>query len=710
MLTALLDTTVDIGADGHATLTIGVTSANQLGVGSLNTIVAVYSGTDAFMGSASDATAPLTVSAKALSITPVGGSKTYGDVFVPTFTTSGLVTGDSVSNVTFTSPGLAATAPVNGGVAYTINASDATGSGLENYNISYGTDATVKVEKATLTLTAIDQTVKQNGAIKTTSDFYTVSGLKNDEQVGGVLATGPTLSSTQSTAQPGTFADAIVINGSLNSDLGANYELATHNGALVVTSGLDAVSISLGSNLGNSSTYGQTITLIATLSNLTSGGLINHGQVTFNQDGTIILSPVIVDGSSNTVTLTLPFLLNASPDAYNFTAFFDGLGAYASAETATPFQMNVAQKALVITAGSATKTYGSTGLTFTGGQQFTATGLVEGTSDSVTDVTLASDGQAATAQVNGGSPYALTASEATGTGLSNYAITYNDGSVTVNKAALTVSAGDATKVYGSTALNFNGQPFTTTGLVNSDTVTGVTLTSAGQNATAGVNGGTAYALAASAAVGTGLANYDVTYTDGTVKVTPAALTLAALPQTVLTGGSANLAAILGTTYTVAGLQNNDKLSDLLASGPTLSSTQDTTTAGVYADAITVTGTLDSTLGGNYTISGATAGTLTVVPGAPPISEGNVIPQTIANFNNQLTQATSIDGNANYNSLFSQSDFFLAGESHQYLRVPTSSGEPNGRYDKRDQGRIEGTENFKGIPVIAHASSFTVSAR
>ena len=48
------------------------------------------------------------------------------------------------------------------------------------------------------------------------------------------------------------------------------------------------------------------------------------------------------------------------------------------------------------------------------------------------------------------------------------------------------------------------------GLVNSDTVDSVTLTSAGAAATATV-AGSPYAIVASAAVGTGLGNYDIAY-------------------------------------------------------------------------------------------------------------------------------------------------------------------------------------------------------
>jgi hypothetical protein len=98
--------------------------------------------------------------------------------------------------------------------------------------------------------------------------------------------------------------------------------------------------------------------------------------------------------------------------------------------------------------------------------------------------------------------------------------------LTVSPAALTITAGSTTKPYGQ-ALAFAGTEFTATGLVNGDTVSGVTLTSAGAAAGAGV-AGSPYAIVASAAVGSGLGNYAVTYVSGALTVTPAALAAAAV--------------------------------------------------------------------------------------------------------------------------------------------------------------------------------------
>jgi len=64
------------------------------------------------------------------------------------------------------------------------------------------------------------------------------------------------------------------------------------------------------------------------------------------------------------------------------------------------------------------------------------------------------------------------------TGLGNYTIGYFNGTLTVDRTALTIIANNGNKVYG-TIKTYTGFEFTTVGLVNGNTVTSVTLTSTG---------------------------------------------------------------------------------------------------------------------------------------------------------------------------------------------------------------------------------------
>ena len=165
---------------------------------------------------------------------------------------------------------------------------------------------------------------------------------------------------------------------------------------------------------------------------------------------------------------------------------------------------------LTITANSVAKTYGAT-VTFLG-TEFVAVGLLN--TDTVTSVTLTSAGAAATAAVG---TYPIVPSAAVGTGLTNYTITYVNGTLTVNPAALTITANNAAKSYGQT-LTFLGTEFVAVGLLNGNTVATVTLVSAGAPAAA-VPG--TYPIVPSAAVGTGLTNYTITYVNGTLTVSKA---------------------------------------------------------------------------------------------------------------------------------------------------------------------------------------------
>jgi uncharacterized protein YjbI with pentapeptide repeats len=82
------------------------------------------------------------------------------------------------------------------------------------------------------------------------------------------------------------------------------------------------------------------------------------------------------------------------------------------------------------------------------------------------------------------------------------------------KPGLTITASDQWKAYG-TSLSLGTTAFTTSGLANGDTVTGVTLTSSGAAATALVG---TYPIVPCAATGSRLATYTVTYASGTLHV------------------------------------------------------------------------------------------------------------------------------------------------------------------------------------------------
>jgi hypothetical protein len=108
------------------------------------------------------------------------------------------------------------------------------------------------------------------------------------------------------------------------------------------------------------------------------------------------------------------------------------------------------------------------------------------------------------------------------------------GTLTVNPAPLTITAKGESKTYGTTFTPDGTNQCTSSGLVNGDVVTSVTLTSNGYAATATVVG-SPYAITPSTAVGHGLGNYSISYVNGTLLVNPAPLTVTATNQTKIQG-------------------------------------------------------------------------------------------------------------------------------------------------------------------------------
>ncbi|WP_316790812.1 MBG domain-containing protein [Pedobacter frigoris] len=524
----------------------------------------------------------LTVDAKVLTITANNRSKTYGNAvtFAGTeFTAAGLINGNTVTGVTLNSTGSVVTATVAGST-YPIIASAATGTGLGNYTISY-VDGALTVDAKILTITANNRSKTYGDAVTFAGTEFTSAGLIN-----GNTVTGVTLTSTGSVANATVAGSTypIIASAATGTGLG-NYAISYVDGALTV--GAKALTITANNR---SKTYGDVVTFAGT--EFTSAGLINGNTVT----GITLTST----GSVATATVagsTYPIVASAATGTglsnYNIS-YVDGA-------------LTVDAKALTITADNRSKTYGDA-VTFAG-TEFTSAGLING--NTVTGVTLTSTGSAATATV-AGSTYPIVASAATGTGLGNYTISYVDGALTVDAKVLTITANNRSKTYGD-AVTFAGTEFTSAGLINGNTVTGVTLNSTGSAATATVAGST-YPIVASAATGTGLANYNISYVDGALTVDAKALTITANNRSKTYGDAVTFA---DTEFTSAGLINGNTVTSvtLTSTGSVVTATVAGSTYPIIASAATGTGLA------NYNIS-YVDGALTVDAKALTITADN----------------------------------------------------------------------------------------
>ncbi len=108
-----------------------------------------------------------------------------------------------------------------------------------------------------------------------------------------------------------------------------------------------------------------------------------------------------------------------------------------------------------------------------------------------------------------------------GNGGNNYSVSVLTAPGTISPAPLTITAQDVGKVYGQTPVL---SAFAASALVNGETVGSVTLTSAGQVASASV-AGSPYAIVPSSATGGTFTpgNYSISYVNGVLTVTPAAV-------------------------------------------------------------------------------------------------------------------------------------------------------------------------------------------
>jgi len=209
-----------------------------------------------------------------------------------------------------------------------------------------------------------------------------------------------------------------------------------------------------------------------------------------------------------------------------------------------------------------------------------------------------------------------------------YMITYASGTQSVTRAPLTVTASNATKVYGqSPALS----AFTSSGLVNGETIGSVTETSTGSAAGAGVTG-SPYAIVPSAASGGSFsaANYTIAYLNGALTVTPLALAISTVNgATRVYDGTANATSSL---LVATNLINGDRVA--LSGNGTLAG------SAVGSEALTGLSGL-SINNPNYTLTGAVPG------GAVLITAGGASPVDNTGLSNAIADAFFHSQTVNY---------------------------------------------------------------
>ncbi|WP_340644703.1 MBG domain-containing protein [Phenylobacterium sp.] len=371
----------------------------------------------------------LTVTARPLTVTANALSRSYGDVNPAlTYTTTGLVNGDTLSGLLATS----ATTASNVGV-YGITQGSLAASG--NYALTYaGANLTVVPRSIAIGLGVTADSVTRSYGDANPAFTWTLTngGLVNGDTLSGQLAT--------SAAQFSGVGQYAITQGSLAAP--TNYTLSFTDGVLTVAPRAVTVTANALSRI-----YGDANPALTYA--VGGGGLVNGDALSGSLATTAALTSNI-----GVYGITQGSLANT-----NYTI------AYTGADLA------VTRRALTIAANALSRTYGDVNPTLT----YTTMGLVNG--DTLT-------GALATAAVPTSNAGLYDITRGTLSASANYEASYTGSRLTVGQRGITVTADPQRRAYGVV-----NPPLTYTlggrGLVGGDTLSGGLTTEAGVTSFAG---------------------------------------------------------------------------------------------------------------------------------------------------------------------------------------------------------------------------------
>ena len=536
-------------------------------------------------------TVSATINQKALTITANNDSKTYGDVKTygsgsTAFTSSGLVNSETIGSVTITDTNNGRLATAAAGGTYALTPSLATGGtfNTSNYSITY-TAGALTVNKATLTVTA-DNKARVYGDNNPTLT-YSITGYVNSENATSASITGaPTISTTATAA---SNVNSYTITSAANNLAAANYQFSYADGTLTVNRRPVTVTAD-----NQTRVYGEanpTLTYAVAANGAgTSRGMYNNQTLT----GSVATAAVATTNVGD-VSITQNSLTNANNANYDIT-YNNGT-------------LTITPAVLTYNATAATSTYGSTPSVNAG--SVTGWKNSETASTATTGTLLFSTTATGTSTVG---TYAINGSGLTANN-GNYTFTQatgNANALTINQKALTITSDAQSTTYG-TALVLGTSAYTSSGLVNSDSITSVTLkqgtrTTVPATQSAGTYSGSTDGILASAAQGTGLSNYSITYAPGTLTINQKALTITANNDSK-TYGDVKTYGSGSTAFTSSGLVNSETIGSVTITDTNNGRLATAAAGGTYAltPSLATGGTFNTS---NYTIT-YTPGTLTI---------------------------------------------------------------------------------------------------
>jgi len=480
----------------------------------------------------------LVINAAPITVTADGQTMAYGASSLPNFTyvATGLKNGDTP----FTG-GLATTASV-------FNGNAGTASGIGAYGINQGTlnagtnyminfvSANLTVNPVSLVISANAQSSTYGSALNLGTSAFSASGLVNGDTVSSVGLTVAANVTVPGTTNAGTYT--IVSNNALGTRIG-NYNITYQTGVLTVNP--KPINV-----VANPAAMVYADASLPALTYQTITGLVNGDTMS----GVLTTSATAFNGSAGSASNVGTYAITQG----SLTAGNNYAITYAAAN------LTVSVANLTVAANNQTSTYGA--LSVIAQTELTSTGLRNG--DYVSSANIQYNGnQVIPGAINAGTyASAISISNAAGTGVNNYNITYAPGNLTVNKAALVVTAvadgkfisqtdlaGSATNCGGvACAGGYSGAMYS--GFVNGDSVAGGALGSAALVITRLNDTMNTAGLYTGVLVPGGLnpQNYSVQYVAGNYVIAPAEQLLVKMGNNTSTYGTAPIYGSVTAAY------------------------------------------------------------------------------------------------------------------------------------------------------------------
>ena len=506
-------------------------------------------GADVANYSLASSTATTTANITQATISAVTGvtasNKTYDGTTTASLNTSnaaftGIISGDTLSVASASGT----FGDKNAGTGKTVNITGLTlgGADVANYSLASST-ATTTANITQATISAVTGITASNK----TYDGTTAATLNTSNAAFTGIVSGDTLSVASAS---GAFADKNAETGKTVNITGltlggadvANYSLASSTATTTANITQATISAVTGITASNK-TYDGTTTASLNTGNAAFTGLISGDTLSVAS-----ASGAFTDknaGTGKTVNITGISLGGADAGNYNLTS------------TATTSAANINKAALTATANDVIKTYD--GQAFSGGNGISYSGFVNGDNSSTLSGTL-SFGITSQGARNVGS-YTLIPS---GLSAQNYDITYANGTLTINKAAISAITGitASNKTYdGTTAATLNTSNAAFTGIVSGDTLSVASASGIFTDKNAGT--GKTVNITGLTLGGTDAANYSLASSTATTTANITQATISAV-----TGITASNKTYDGTTTT--SLNTDNAAFTGLISGDTLS--------------------------------------------------------------------------------------------------------------------------------------------